>query len=311
MLCSACTEQQDSSASNVTRKFKPEEMRQSPESFVKKSSSYPNVLLEESTGERCKVDSAVQYKSMKSGSGCESKCKETLSISKMLCSACTRKQDSSVSNENKKFTSEIMRLSPKSDVELNFFLSNIRLEESPEESHQVDSAGQSDVEEKPDGTRSRLLSMKSGLVCDNKCKEALSISPPPDACSGKEPDLISLKTSDGISCSHQAKGKSVLGTLTLEGTDKLNKDQYSGLCDNLGMKRKSTSTLITFSRRSKRNGNIAAAAPKIASESEIPPPASCPVDMKNEDAKLMDCNTEKVCYLFCVDINFPFSCLHI
>ncbi|KAL8460161.1 hypothetical protein ACS0TY_031898 [Phlomoides rotata] len=308
-LCSACTEQQHSSVSNGTQKFTPEKMRQFPESFVKKSSVHTNGHLEESPEERCQVDSAVQYKSeekpcgtrskllfMKSGSGSASKCKEILSISKML--ACTRKQDSSVSNGTKKFN-EQMRQSPKSDAKVNSYHPNmslgdltkkLSLEESPEERFQVDSVSQSDGEEKPDGTRLELFSMESSSLCENKCKETLSISPPSDACSSKEPDLI---TADGISCSHQVKGTTILGKFTLEGTDKLNKDQYSGLCNNLGTKRKSSSTLVTFSRRSKRNGNIAAAAPNIASESEAPPPASCPMDMKNEEVKLMDCNKEK------------------
>lgn len=217
----------------------------------------------------------------------------------MLCSACIKQKDSSVSNGTQKFTLEQMRLSAKSDVKQTTFHPKVLLEGSPGERCQIDSAGQSNTEEKSANTQSKLFFMKSGSEYEDKCMETLSISPHCDACSGIEPELLCLKTSDGINCSHQMKGISVSGTFTLEETNKLNKDQYSSLCNNLGTKRKLTSTLITFCRRSKRNRDIA--VPDVASESETPPAASCSVELKNEKVKLTNSfigNEEKVCYLF-------------
>ncbi|KAK4431975.1 protein CHROMATIN REMODELING 4 [Sesamum alatum] len=82
--CSACVKQQDSSVLDETQNLsKLEQGRRSPESDVKQVTSNPNVLLEGSRGESCRIDAAGQSKLLpvKSNSEHEDKCKNTFSIS--------------------------------------------------------------------------------------------------------------------------------------------------------------------------------------------------------------------------------------
>ncbi|KAL0346050.1 UNVERIFIED_CONTAM: protein CHROMATIN REMODELING 4 [Sesamum radiatum] len=83
-LCAACAKQQDSSVSDRSQNLgKLEQGRWSPESDVKQVTSDPNVLLEGSPRESCRIDSAGQSKllSVKSSSEYEDKGKDTFSIS--------------------------------------------------------------------------------------------------------------------------------------------------------------------------------------------------------------------------------------
>ncbi|KAK4392596.1 protein CHROMATIN REMODELING 4 [Sesamum angolense] len=199
-----------------------------------------------------------------------------------LCAACTKQQDSSVSDETQNLSKlEQGRRSPKSDKKQLTSNPYVLLEGSPCGSCQIDSAGQS-----------KLLSVKSSSEYEEKCKDTFSISPPPDACSVVEPKPACLENSDGKNCSPQMDGTAISGAFNLEETNKTNNVQPSSLCNNLVTKRKLDSTLITFCRRSKRNRDIA--TPHIASvyadttrasASETPPAASCPVDLKNEKVK--------------------------
>ncbi|KAL0316645.1 UNVERIFIED_CONTAM: hypothetical protein Sradi_5542700 [Sesamum radiatum] len=199
-----------------------------------------------------------------------------------LCAACTKQQDSSVSEETQNLSKLGQgRRSPKSDVKQLTSNPNVLLEGSPCESCQIDSAGQS-----------KLLSVKSSSEYEDKCKDTFSISPPPDACSVVEPKQACLENSDGKNCSPQMDGTAISGAFNLEETNKTNKEQPSSLCNNLVTKRKLDSTLITFCRRSKRNRDIATqhiasvyADTTCASASETPPAASCPVDLKNDKVK--------------------------
>lgn len=211
---------------------------------------------------------------------------------KILYSACSEQKRSPVSDETHKFTLE-KKCSPKTDAEQTKSNANIFLDGSPKERYEIDSAGQSNAEENISYAESKLSFMKLGSEYEDSCKKILTVPQPPDACSGAEPDPKSLKTSAGIDRSCQTKGTCIPETSTLEETDKLNKDQYNCLHNNSGIKRKLTSALITFCRRSKRN------RADIASKSESLPAASCLVDL-NERIKLSNSiagNEEKVCKL--------------
>ncbi|KAL0428336.1 UNVERIFIED_CONTAM: protein CHROMATIN REMODELING 4 [Sesamum latifolium] len=171
-----------------------------------------------------------------------------------LCAACAKQQDSSVSDQTQNLSKlEQGRWPPKSDVKQVPSNPNVFLVGSPGESCQIDSAGQS-----------KLLSVKSSSEYEDKCKDTFSISPPPDAYSVVEPKPVCLENFDGKNCSPQMEGTAISGAFNLEETNKINKQQPSGLCNNLVTKRKLDSTLITFCRRSKRNRDMA--TPRIASE---------------------------------------------
>ncbi|KAL0334402.1 UNVERIFIED_CONTAM: hypothetical protein Sangu_1596400 [Sesamum angustifolium] len=153
-----------------------------------------------------------------------------------LCAACTKQQDSSVSEETQNLSKlEQGRRSPKSDVKQLTSNPNVLLEGSPSESCQIDSAGQS-----------KLLSVKSSSEYEDKCKDTFSISPPPAFV--VEPKPACLENSDGKNCSPQMDGTAISGAFNLEETNKTNKEQPSSLCNNLVTKRKLDSTLITFCR---------------------------------------------------------------
>ncbi|KAL2534756.1 Myb-like domain-containing protein [Abeliophyllum distichum] len=62
-----------------------------------------------------------------------------------------------------------------------------------------------------------------------------------------------LEGSSGIKCSHESKDASLMEKITLEEMDLAHKDKFSSLDNNSAAKRKFTSTLITFRRRSKQN----------------------------------------------------------
>ncbi|XP_057767318.1 uncharacterized protein LOC130987705 isoform X2 [Salvia miltiorrhiza] len=177
----------------------------------------------------------------------------------MLPSECTEQKDSPVSVETQKHTSE-KNCSPNADAKQ--IICHPNLNKTPEVRYDIDSSGRSNA-------------VKSGEEFED-CKKILTVSQLPDACSGAEPDPICLKTSAGINHSCQMKGTCTHEASTLAETDKFNTDQYSSLCNNSGMKRKLSSSLITFCRRSKRN------TADIAAKSAILPAASCLVDLKNE-----------------------------
>ncbi|KAH6828620.1 hypothetical protein C2S53_006618 [Perilla frutescens var. hirtella] len=219
-------------------------------------------------------------------SDCCSQCHEKhAGKPKMLFSDCAEQKYSLVSNKTQKFTPE-QKCSPKADVEDLTCHLNVLLDGNPGGRYKIDSAGQSKAEEKIADTRSKLSFFKLGSEYEDNCKEIVTVSQPPDACSGAESDPICLKNSAGINCSHQMKGTCIPKTSTLEETDKLHKDQNSSLCNNSGMKRKLTSALITFCRRSKRSRG------DIASESETLPAAGCLVDLKNEKVNLPNSITD-------------------
>ncbi|PIN08602.1 hypothetical protein CDL12_18821 [Handroanthus impetiginosus] len=189
-----------------------------------------------------------------------------------LGSACTKQQDSSISNGTQNFTSEQKLWCPTSDVKQMTFHPN--------------------AEENSADTRSKLL-VKSGSEDEDKCKKTCSTLPPPEVCSGIEPDPVCLKASDGINCSCEMDATSISGKFASGETSELKKDPCSSLRQISGPKRKLTSTLITFHRRSKRIRDTV--APDIASEytdttcaSGTPPAASCSVDLKNEKVNVMN-----------------------
>lgn len=218
-------------------------------------------------------------------SQCCSQCYEKhVGKPKMLYSECAEQKYSSVSNETENFTPE-QKGSPKPDVEEITCHLNVLLDGNPGRRYKTDSAGQPKAEEKIANTQSKLSIFKLGSEYEDNCKEILPVSQPPDACSGAEPDPVCLKNSTGINCSRQMKGTYIPKTSTLEETDKLHKDQYS-MCNNSRIKRKLTSTLITFCRRSKRN------RADIASESEVLPAAGCLVDLNNENVNLPNSITD-------------------
>ncbi|KAL2456034.1 uncharacterized protein Fot_57123 [Forsythia ovata] len=64
---------------------------------------------------------------------------------------------------------------------------------------------------------------------------------------------VLLEGSPGKKCSHESKDASLTEKLTLEEMDLGRKDKFSSLDNNSAAKRKFTSTLITFCRRSKQN----------------------------------------------------------
>lgn len=120
-----------------------------------------------------------------------------------------------------------------------------------------------------------------------------------------------LEGSSPKKCSHDSNDASFSGKLTLEELDLARKDKCSNLCNNSAAKRKFTSTLITFRRRSKQNKgatgtnlqageNSSLAAEGCTLESavstctfETPPAKSCSndntEDLKNEkDIQLRD-----------------------
>ncbi|KAL7093109.1 hypothetical protein ACP275_11G022800 [Erythranthe tilingii] len=132
-----------------------------------------------------------------------------------LLSACTKQQDSSVSDQNEKDAKKI-KLSPISDVEQITFQPNLLSE------------GNSAAEEKSAEPQSKLLFVKPSSEYGDKSEEKKSILSPP-----------------------------ILGTLNLEETNKISKDQRSSSCSNLVTKRRLDSNLITFRRRVKRNNNVA------------------------------------------------------
>lgn len=205
---------------------------------------------------------------------------------KMLYSACSEQEKSSVSDETLKFTLE-KKCSPKTDVEQILSNANAFLDGSPKVRYNIDSAGHCNAEENISYAQSKLSFVKLGSEYEDNCKKISTAPQPPVACSGAEPDPKSLETSAEIDRSCQTKGTCILETSTLEETDKLNKDQYCSLRNNSGIKRKLTSALITFCRRSKRN------RADIASK----PAASCLVDL-NKRVKLSGSvagNDEKVC----------------
>ncbi|KAL9150969.1 hypothetical protein ABFS82_11G023500 [Erythranthe guttata] len=132
-----------------------------------------------------------------------------------LLSACTKQQDSSVSDENEKDAKK-MKFSPTSDVE--------QITVQPK----LLSEGNNAAEEKSAEPQSKLLFVKPSSEYGDKSEEKKSISSPP-----------------------------ILGTLNLEETDKISKDQRSSSCSNLATKRRLDSNLITFRRRVKRSNNVA------------------------------------------------------
>ncbi|CAI9765726.1 unnamed protein product [Fraxinus pennsylvanica] len=120
-----------------------------------------------------------------------------------------------------------------------------------------------------------------------------------------------LEGSPPKKCNHDSNDASFSGKLTMEELDLARKDKRSTLCNNAAAKRKFTSALITFSRRSKQNKgttgtnlqageNSSLAAEGCTLESavstctfETPPAKSCSndntEDLKNEkDIQLRD-----------------------
>lgn len=106
-----------------------------------------------------------------------------------------------------------------------------------------------------------VLLVKSGLEDEDKCQETFSMLPPSDAGSNMSSDLTYLKMSDGTSSNHEREGGALSGKFTSGDANQLLKDKYFSACNNIGAKRKLTSTLDTFSQRckSKPNLNITAA----------------------------------------------------
>lgn len=202
-------------------------------------------------------------------------------------SASTKEHDPLVLNRTEESTPT--QINPNYDVTHP----NVLSEGSREEMRQTDSAGLPHAEEKPADPQSESLLVKSGSEHDNNRGETLSTSPPANACSGKESDPICLKTSDEINSSHQMKGKSISGKLTLEGTNKTSKDHDSS--NKLVRKQKWATPLITFQRRSKRN-KVTASEDADTSKSEAQPAAACSVDLQNEKVSLV--NNEELCHLF-------------
>lgn len=177
--------------------------------------------------------------------------------------ACSVQRDSSVSVEAQKYTP--VKCFSNADAEQ--IICHPNLNDSPDVRYDIDSSGPSNA-------------VELGSEYEDNCKKILSVSQSPDACSGVEPDPIYLKTSAGMNSGCQMNGTCTPEASNLEETDKVNTDQYSSLCNNSGMKRKLTSALITFCRRSKRNRADIAAKPATL------PAASCLVDLKNEKVRL-------------------------
>ncbi|GFQ05696.1 protein chromatin remodeling 4 [Phtheirospermum japonicum] len=131
---------------------------------------------------------------------------------------------------------------------------------------------------------SNLSFVKSGSEHEVKCKDTFS-----NENNGKDTIPSEGKCKETLSnCNRRMEAASISGTFSSEEKIELNKDQCSSACDNLGTKRKLSSTLITFQRRCKRNKDNAANDIIIASEcmdkceSVTPLAASCSVDVKNE-----------------------------
>ncbi|KAL3623900.1 hypothetical protein CASFOL_032716 [Castilleja foliolosa] len=137
------------------------------------------------------------------------------------------------------------------------------------------------------------------LQCENRDSKYCAQEKP------SNPSFVNLSSEYEVKCealSNENNGKDTISregkcketlsncisqTFSSEEKMERNKDQRSSVCDNLGTKRKLSSTLITFQRRGKRNKDNAANDIIFASdgmhkcESVTPLAASCSMDVKN------------------------------